>query len=250
MSHAGKPTAIYGSLVAFFVIAVTKFIAAGSTGGLAMLSEGIHSPVDSGIAFPWPARDHDVALSSTASATSRGAAALGALANGNVGRGSLAWSSRRRTTAIQANERSTMYAGKLKPRHSARTLLVAGAIGLASSGISAEDMTVMLSGEQEVPPVETMASGKGQFTLGDDMLLSGSIKTSNVKATAAHIHAGAAGENGPVAIPLTKKGDAEWIVPAGTRLTTEQVKQLKAGSMYVNVHSSAHKGGEIRAQLN
>lgn len=142
-----------------------------------------------------------------------------------------------------------MNAVQRKPRFSARAYLVAGAIGLASCGISAEDMKVTLSGEQEVPPVQTTASGQGEFTLGKDMSLSGSITIKNLEATAAHIHAGAAGENGPVAVPLTKKGETEWTVPADTQLTEAQAKQLRAGGMYVNVHSSAHKAGEIRAQL-
>ena len=65
----------------------------------------------------------------------------------------------------------------------------------------------------------------------------------------AHIHAGIEGTNGSVAVPLTRQGDSEWIVPDGTILTAEQITILKAGGMYVNVHSDAHKGGEIRGQL-
>lgn len=43
-----KPIAVYGAIAANFAIAVTKFIAAFSTGSSAMLSEGIHSVVDTG----------------------------------------------------------------------------------------------------------------------------------------------------------------------------------------------------------
>jgi len=48
MPHQEKPVAIYGALVANLAIAVTKFVAAGITGSSAMISEGIHSVVDTG----------------------------------------------------------------------------------------------------------------------------------------------------------------------------------------------------------
>jgi hypothetical protein len=64
----------------------------------------------------------------------------------------------------------------------------------------------------------------------------------------AHIHQGAPGQNGPVIVPLTKNGDT-YSVPAGAKLNSAQMDALKAGNLYVNVHSAEHKGGEIRAQL-
>lgn len=109
-------------------------------------------------------------------------------------------------------------------------------------------VSVRLSGAEEVPPVSTTASGSGSFRLADDGALSGSVTTKNVAGTAAHIHFGAKGKNGPVIVPLDKNGDT-YSVPAGRKITEAQVKAFKAGELYVNVHSARHKGGEVRAQI-
>ena len=89
------------------------------------------------------------------------------------------------------------------------------------AGMSATSVNLYLNGKNEVPPV----------------------------ATAAHIHMGAAGANGPVIVPLTKSGDNMWVVPPEAKLKEEQYQAFKAGGLYVNVHSAANKGGEIRDQL-
>ena len=130
-----------------------------------------------------------------------------------------------------------------------RAYLLAVIMGMATFGVSAAEIEVTLSGDQEVPPVTTVASGTAQFKIEDDMSLSGSVKTEGLEATAAHIHVGATGENGPVAVSLMMKGDNEWIVPADTKLTAAQMAEFKAGRLYVNVHTAAHKDGEIRGQL-
>ena len=67
--------------------------------------------------------------------------------------------------------------------------------------------------------------------------------------TMAHIHMAPAGKNGPVIVPLVKSGDSTWSVPPGAKLTPEQLKAYQAGDLYVNVHTEANKGGEIRSQL-
>jgi CHRD domain len=114
---------------------------------------------------------------------------------------------------------------------------------------SAVETKVTLSGDEEVPPVSTSASGTGTITVGSDKSVSGSIATSGVEGTAAHIHLGAPGRNGPPIITLTKTSENVWSAPAGAALTDEQYQSYKAGELYVNVHSAANKPGEIRAQL-
>jgi hypothetical protein len=65
----------------------------------------------------------------------------------------------------------------------------------------------------------------------------------------AHIHEAPMGQNGPVIVPLAKTADNVWSVPAGAKLTDAQLQSLKSGNLYINVHSVANKGGEIRGQL-
>jgi hypothetical protein len=106
----------------------------------------------------------------------------------------------------------------------------------------------MLSGANEVPPVTTSASGDGTISISDDGSVAGSVTTKGIQGTAAHIHMAAAGKNGPVIVPFTKEGDT-YKAPAGAKLSADQMKAYKSGELYVNVHSAANPGGEIRGQL-
>jgi hypothetical protein len=124
-------------------------------------------------------------------------------------------------------------------------ILVAMGVGVAS----AADATVTLSGSQEVPPVTTSATGSGTITVAADQSISGSIKTTGIKATAAHIHLAAAGANGPVIVPLTKVGEDGWTVGPGAKLQDAHFQAFKDGNLYVNVHSAANPNGEIRGQI-
>jgi len=125
-------------------------------------------------------------------------------------------------------------------------LLVVGAFG--TSMAFGKDVKVTLSGQNEVPPVTTSASGEGTISIADDGSVSGSVTTKGIQSTAAHIHTGAAGTNGPVIVPFTKEGDT-YKAPAGAKLNADQMKAFQAGELYFNVHSAANPGGEIRGQL-
>ena len=127
----------------------------------------------------------------------------------------------------------------------ATALVIVGYSGTAG----AADVKVTLSGDQEVPPVTSSGSGTGTITVNDDKTVIGSVTTTGVTGTMAHIHNGAPGKNGPVVIPLTKGSDGKWSVPAGAKLTDAQYAAFKDGDLYVNVHSAQHQGGEVRGQL-
>ena len=120
-----------------------------------------------------------------------------------------------------------------------------GGIGLAS----ADAMNVTMSGDEEVPPVTTSASGVGKIEVAGDKSIRGSITTMAIDGTAAHVHEAPAGKNGPVIITLKKTSANVWEIPSGASLTDAQHANYKAGNLYLNVHSVAHRDGEIRGQL-
>jgi hypothetical protein len=126
----------------------------------------------------------------------------------------------------------------------AAVLLAAGA-GLAS----AATLHVRLRGSQETPPVKTMARGTGVIAVAADGTVSGKISTHGITGTMAHIHEGAPGQAGKPIIALAPGPHGTWMVPAGSKLSPDQYKEFLAGDLYINVHSSAHPGGEIRGQL-
>jgi len=128
-----------------------------------------------------------------------------------------------------------------------KSMLAAALFAVAGLALAA-DVKVSLSGANEVPPVTTSATGDGTITVGDDGAVSGSVTTKGIQGTAAHIHAGAAGKNGPVVVPFTKEGDT-YKAAAGAKLNADQMKAFKAGELYFNVHSAANPNGEIRGQL-
>jgi hypothetical protein len=107
-----------------------------------------------------------------------------------------------------------------------------------------------LSGKTEVPPNTSPATGAVTATYDDatkKLTWKGSYKELSGPATAAHFHGPAPdGKNAGVAIPIVPNGPE---FEGSATLTDDQAKQLMAGDWYVNVHTAANKGGEIRGQL-
>lgn len=151
----------------------------------------------------------------------------------------------------QLNGDTPMGAVKQFAKHSLRvvvsavTILFAGHSGLVLS----DAVKVTLSGDQEIPPVTTSASGTGTITVAADKSVSGNATISGLSVTVAHIHEAAAGRNGPIVFPLIKTSDNVWSVPAGTKLTDAQYESYKAGNLYFNIHSATYKAGEVRGQI-
>src|SRR6266849_6681713 len=130
---------------------------------------------------------------------------------------------------------------------------------------------IHLTGDQQVPAVNTDAFGFAKVRLSEDnSTLSFEVVVCNIaNVIASHIHVGAAGTNGPVVLPLfgsstpfnsTRGCDtlaegtrtsANLVArpDAGINTWTDFINALVAGNTYVNVHTIAHTGGEIRGQL-
>jgi len=121
--------------------------------------------------------------------------------------------------------------------------------GNGGQALAADTQHVTLSGGNEVPAVTTSASATGDITVGADGAVSGNIKVTGMTPTAAHIHQGAPGANGPVIVPMVKEGADSFTFAPNAKMTSAQLAAFKAGNTYVNVHSAAHPGGEIRMQL-
>jgi hypothetical protein len=132
----------------------------------------------------------------------------------------------------------------------AALLLSAGCSAIkATDGGGAPTVPATLSGAQESPPNTSSARGTSMIVIGADGQVTGSVQVTGMTPTVAHIHQGAKGANGPVIIPFTKTGDASFAPPPGARLNDAQLASYQAGDLYVNVHSAAYPGGEVRLQL-
>lgn len=125
-----------------------------------------------------------------------------------------------------------------------------------------------LSGQNEVPPVETSATGEAEFTAPANDTIKYRINVTGImNASAAHIHMAKEGENGDVIAdllntPSSKEKDTAYGMIFRGNLTDSSLKgemqgktlddlaaAMDSGDAYVNVHTAEHPDGEIRGQL-
>jgi hypothetical protein len=127
------------------------------------------------------------------------------------------------------------------------------AAGLAACAMT-EDPTVRLSanltGAAEVPPVQTTGQGNATVTLNKaSKTLSWNVAYRGLTgpARAAHFHGpAAAGANAGVVVPMTVSDSP---MQGSAPVTDAQIADLLAGRWYINIHTAAHQGGEIRGQV-
>ena len=124
----------------------------------------------------------------------------------------------------------------------------------APSQATPQSFKVTLTGAQQVPPVQTSATGTADLSYDPaTRVVTWSVTCSGLSGppTMAHFHGPAvAGKNGPVVIWLTEKGKpAATPIKGEATLTPEQAQQFNAGEWYINVHTQANPGGEVRGQV-
>jgi hypothetical protein len=128
-----------------------------------------------------------------------------------------------------------------------------------------------LTGSEQAPAVNETSFGHARLRLVDNNTLLFSLVVCNIaNVTHAHIHFGSAGANGPIVVPLFDEANYPFSVThgcatlaAGVRTPSDLLQQSGAGintwndflnalltnHTYINVHTTAHPGGEIRGQL-
>lgn len=147
--------------------------------------------------------------------------------------------------------------------------------GRAHSGGAVKNFAAPLSGDQEVPSVETNATGLAKFKLNKDGTALGyKLNVANIQeVTQAHIHCGAADVNGPVvaflfgfeedgvtvngtlaegtvtASDVIPRPDSD-VCPGGIADFDELLEKMRAGETYANVHTNDNPAGEIRGQID
>jgi hypothetical protein len=125
-----------------------------------------------------------------------------------------------------------------------------------------------LSGAEEVPPVVTETEGEAELRFNRDLTeLKFELEVEDgIRVRQAHIHCAAAGANGPVVVFLAGNHDPGWDIDGdwindatatntnivntscGTTLA-ELAQAMSEGRTYVNVHTTANTGGEVRGQI-
>lgn len=159
----------------------------------------------------------------------------------------------------------------------AGVVTVSMALGVAAVSATAtasphdRNFTAHLSGTEEVHPVVTQATGHAVFQLDrDGTTLRYRLIVANIEdVTMAHIHRAPAGQNGGVVAWLYPDAPPPHLIPgrfsgvlatgtitadnlvgalAGMSLA-DLVEDFRSGNAYVNVHTSAYPGGEIRGQI-
>ena len=124
-------------------------------------------------------------------------------------------------------------------------------LAIAGPSVAANvDLKADLKASSEVPPTDSKGTGSVTATFdtaSKRLSWKGSVAGLSGPSTAAHFHNGEVGKNGGVAVPIA--GADKGAFEGSATLTDAQAEELMAGKWYVNVHTVANKGGELRGQV-
>lgn len=114
---------------------------------------------------------------------------------------------------------------------------------------AAQAYGAVLSGSNEVPPADPAGAGTANLLIGGGMVAF-AITTNVTGVTAAHIHRGNAGANGPVIVDFapTFNGSVSLGIVATTAQNVSDIAANPQGH-YVNVHTATFPGGAVRGQM-
>ena len=132
-----------------------------------------------------------------------------------------------------------------------------------------QEFTANLTGDSEVPPVTTNATGTAEFELNDDGdEMSYDLEVEDIEGVLfAHIHQGSDSENGPIVVTLFNATDGptdeidgtlesgdfaaeDFEGPLQGQNMTDLVDAIESGQAYVNVHTEANPPGEVRGTID
>jgi CHRD domain-containing protein len=147
------------------------------------------------------------------------------------------------------------------------TITVASILSIPSPSTvyASHEFVANLSGQQEVPPVDTQAIGEAILVpdLPGNQTINYYVNATGIQgATQGHIHSGAQGENGPVVASLFnfsssqdevgQKGyftKSDLVGPMQGKNVSDLIDAMKSNSTYVNFHTEQNPDGEIRGQI-
>jgi hypothetical protein len=134
-------------------------------------------------------------------------------------------------------------------------------IAAPMAALAAEPFSATLTTGAEVPPVSGEGSGLATVTISDDateIAYEVSYEGLTGAVVAAHIHYGAADVAGGVILPLAHGAspfsgtltEADFTpLDGGPQTFAEALAAIRAGQTYINLHTQANPGGEIRGQV-
>lgn len=149
----------------------------------------------------------------------------------------------------------------MQSKSRAAVLALAGAAALAGCATLEEEAVdatsdtynATLTGASEVGGGDPDGFGRAEISISDgfDQICWEIKDVTGIDApTAAHIHFGRAGTNGPPVFTLTRSNEGRWQGCRDGREWTENRIQGNPQDFYVNVHNAAYPNGAIRGQLS